>query len=38
MMGDGTFGFHAMEFDTAVREALPFVAVVDLDRYKGSQS
>ena len=31
MMGDGTFGFHAMEFDTAVREALPFVAVVGND-------
>jgi acetolactate synthase-1/2/3 large subunit len=31
MMGDGTFGFHAMEFDTAVRESLDFVAVVGND-------
>lgn len=31
MMGDGTFGFHAMEFDTAVRESLPVLAVVGND-------
>ena len=31
MLGDGTFGFHAMEFDTAVRYQLPFVAVVGND-------
>ncbi len=31
MLGDGTFGFHAMEFDTAVRNRLPFVAVVGND-------
>ena len=30
-LGDGTFGFHAMEFDTAVRHKLPFVAVVGND-------
>ena len=30
-LGDGTFGFHAMEFDTAVRYGLPFVAVVGND-------
>jgi acetolactate synthase-1/2/3 large subunit len=30
-LGDGTFGFHALEFDTAVREGLPFVAVVGND-------
>jgi acetolactate synthase-1/2/3 large subunit len=30
-VGDGTFGFHAMEFDTAVRYGLPFVAVVGND-------
>lgn len=30
-VGDGTFGFHAMEFDTAVRYDLPFVAVVGND-------
>lgn len=31
VMGDGTFGFHMAEFDTAVRENLPFVAVVGND-------
>jgi acetolactate synthase-1/2/3 large subunit len=30
-MGDGTFGFHMAEFDTAVRHDLPFVAVVGND-------
>ena len=30
-MGDGTFGFHMAEFDTAVRCGLPFVAVVGND-------
>ncbi|WP_322103215.1 thiamine pyrophosphate-binding protein [Paraburkholderia sp. J41] len=30
-MGDGTFGFHAAEMDTAVRYGLPFVAVVGND-------
>ncbi len=30
-MGDGTFGFHAAEIDTAVRYSLPFVAVVGND-------
>lgn len=30
-LGDGTFGFHASEIDTAVRCALPFVAVVGND-------
>jgi acetolactate synthase-1/2/3 large subunit len=30
-VGDGTFGFHAMEFDTAVRHRLPFVAIVGND-------
>ena len=29
--GDGTFGFHGMEFDTAVRNQLPFIAVVGND-------
>jgi len=28
MLGDGTFGFHPAEFDTAVRYGLPFIAVV----------
>ena len=27
-MGDGSFGFNAMEFDTAVRHNLPVVAVL----------
>lgn len=31
VMGDGTFGFHMAEFDTAVRHRLPFVAVVGND-------
>ena len=31
MVGDGAFGFHAMELDTAVRYGLPFVAVVGND-------
>ena len=31
MLGDGTFGFHLAEFDTAVRAGLPFVAVVGND-------
>jgi acetolactate synthase-1/2/3 large subunit len=31
MLGDGTFGFHAAEIDTAVREKLDYVAVVGND-------
>lgn len=31
MLGDGTFGFHLAEYDTAVREKLEFVAVVGND-------
>ena len=30
-LGDGTFGFHASEIDTAARYGLPFVAVVGND-------
>lgn len=30
-LGDGTFGFHPAEIDTAVRYGLPFVAVVGND-------
>ena len=30
-MGDGTFGFHSAEFDTAARYGLPFVLVVGND-------
>ena len=31
VLGDGTFGFHAAEIDTAVRCAAPFVAVLGND-------
>jgi acetolactate synthase-1/2/3 large subunit len=31
VMGDGTFGFHSAEIDTAVRYGLPFVCVVGND-------
>ena len=31
MSGDGSFGFHLAEYDTAVRRAAPFVAVVGND-------
>jgi len=31
VMGDGTFGFHCAEIDTAVRAGLPFIAVVGND-------
>ena len=31
IVGDGTFGFHAMEMDTAVRHRLPIVVVVGND-------
>lgn len=31
LMGDGTSGFHLMEFDTAVRERAPFIAVIGND-------
>ena len=31
MLGDGTFGFHMAEFDTALRHRLPFIAVVGND-------
>jgi acetolactate synthase-1/2/3 large subunit len=30
-LGDGTFGFHALELDTAVRHGLPVLAVVGND-------
>jgi acetolactate synthase-1/2/3 large subunit len=32
LMGDGTAGFHLSEFETAVREGFPFVAVIGNDR------
>ena len=31
MLGDGTFGFHAAEIDTAVRCGLAYVAVIGND-------
>jgi len=31
MMGDGAFGFHLMEFDTAVRAGIPMIVVVGND-------
>ena len=31
VMGDGTFGFHMAEFDTALRHGLPIIAVVGND-------
>ena len=31
LMGDGTAGFHFVEFETALRENLPFVAIVGND-------
>ncbi len=31
LLGDGTFGFHPAEFDTATRYQLPFIAVVGND-------
>lgn len=31
LLGDGTFGFHLAEFDTAVRHGLPIVAVIGND-------
>jgi acetolactate synthase-1/2/3 large subunit len=31
MLGDGTFGFHMSEIDTAVRHKLPYVAVIGND-------
>jgi acetolactate synthase-1/2/3 large subunit len=31
LLGDGTFGFHMAEFETAARRGLPFVAVVGTD-------
>jgi acetolactate synthase-1/2/3 large subunit len=31
VLGDGTFGFHMAEFETAVRMKLPYVAIVGTD-------
>jgi len=32
LMGDGTVGFHFAEFETAIRENLPFVAIIGNDQ------
>ncbi|MFA3920645.1 thiamine pyrophosphate-binding protein [Ruegeria hyattellae] len=32
LMGDGTAGFHLTEFETAIREDLPFVAIIGNDQ------
>jgi acetolactate synthase-1/2/3 large subunit len=33
IMGDGTFGFHMAEFETALRHGLPVIAIVGNDAY-----
>ncbi len=33
LLGDGTAGFHFAEFETAVRTALPFIAIIGNDSY-----
>ncbi|MFN3744535.1 MAG: thiamine pyrophosphate-binding protein [Hyphomicrobiaceae bacterium] len=38
VVGDGTFGFHMAEFDTAVRHNLPFVAIVGTDAMWNAES
>jgi acetolactate synthase-1/2/3 large subunit len=38
VLGDGTIGFHISEFETAVRRALPFVAVVGNDARWNAES
>ena len=38
VLGDGTFGFHMAEFDTAVRHKLPFVAIVGNDSCWNAES
>jgi acetolactate synthase-1/2/3 large subunit len=37
-MGDGTFGFHMAEIETAVRRNLPFVAIVGNDACWNAES
>jgi len=38
VMGDGTFGFHMAEIETAVRRNLPFVAIVGNDACWNAES
>ncbi len=38
VLGDGTIGFHVSEFETAVRRALPFVAILGNDARWNAES
>jgi acetolactate synthase-1/2/3 large subunit len=38
VLGDGTFGFHMSEFDTAVRHNLPFIAILGNDACWNAES
>ncbi|MGD9805371.1 MAG: thiamine pyrophosphate-binding protein [Hyphomicrobiaceae bacterium] len=38
VLGDGTFGFHMSEFETAVRHGTPFVAIVGNDACWNAES
>ena len=38
VLGDGTIGFHISEFETAVRRALPFVAILGNDARWNAES
>jgi acetolactate synthase-1/2/3 large subunit len=38
VLGDGTFGFHLSEFETAVRRRLPFVCVLGNDARWNAES
>jgi acetolactate synthase-1/2/3 large subunit len=38
VLGDGTIGFHLSEFETAVRRALPFVAILGNDARWNAES
>lgn len=38
VLGDGTFGFHMAEFDTAVRHKMPFVAILGNDACWNAES
>jgi len=38
VLGDGTMGFHIAEFETAVRRALPFVAILGNDARWNAES
>jgi acetolactate synthase-1/2/3 large subunit len=33
VLGDGTFGFHMAEFETAVRHQVPFITVIGNDGF-----